>query len=109
MEQKTSQRKIESNRQNALKSTGPKTPEGKRAVRYNALKHGLLAREVVIDSDDGKENRGDFETLLSQLEEDLQPVGMLEQMLVEKIRRCTGGWPGFTGLKGVRYESASPP
>ena len=85
MEKKTSQRKIESNRQNGLKSTGPKTTEGKRAVRYNALKHGLLAKEVVIDSGDGKENRADFETLLSQLQEDRQPVGMLEELLVEKI------------------------
>ncbi len=85
MEKKTSQRKIESNRQNGLKSTGPKTAEGKRAVRYNALKHGLLAKEVVIDSGDGKENRADFETLLSQLQEDRQPVGMLEELLVEKI------------------------
>ena len=85
MKKKTSQRKIESNRRNGLKSTGPKTTEGKLAVRYNPLRHGLLAKEVVIDSGAGKENRADFETLLSQLQEDLQPAGMLEQMLVEKI------------------------
>ncbi len=29
------------------KSTTPKTPEGKAVVRYNALKHGILAKEVV--------------------------------------------------------------
>lgn len=85
MKKKTSQRKIESNRQNALKSTGPKTMEGKRAVRHNALKHGLLAKEVVIDSGDGKENRADFETLLCQLDDDLRPEGALERILVDKI------------------------
>jgi hypothetical protein len=44
----TSEKKAETNRQNVLKSTGPKTPEGKAAVRHNALKHGLLAEQVLL-------------------------------------------------------------
>ena len=43
-----SQAKLEANRQNALKSTGPRSAEGKAKVRCNALKRGLLAREAVI-------------------------------------------------------------
>jgi hypothetical protein len=39
----TSDRKGESNRWNAQESTGSKTPEGKDAVRLNALRHGLLS------------------------------------------------------------------
>ena len=42
---KVSLKKIEANRRNAKKSTGPKTGRGKAAVRYNALKHGVLAWE----------------------------------------------------------------
>ena len=34
------QPQIEANRRNALKSTGPRTPEGKAAVSRHALKHG---------------------------------------------------------------------
>jgi hypothetical protein len=49
--------KIEANRKNSLKSTGPKTPQGKAVVRYNALKHGILAREAVITEGDGREER----------------------------------------------------
>jgi len=51
-ERMTSNRKAEANRRNARKSTGPKTPEGKAAVRLNALKHGLLSREVLLPGED---------------------------------------------------------
>ena len=73
MEKETSQKKIESNRRNARKSTGPKTPEGKRAVRFNALKHGILAKAVVIEMGSGKESRAKFTELLTQLRQELQP------------------------------------
>jgi hypothetical protein len=45
----TSFRQIEANRRNAQLSTGPKTEEGKRRSRHNALRHGLAA-ETVIDA-----------------------------------------------------------
>jgi len=48
----TSEKKAQSNRRNALKSTGPKTPEGKDAVRLNALKHGLLSQEILLPGED---------------------------------------------------------
>ena len=44
----TSQRKIEANRRNAARSTGPRTPEGKRKVSLNAVKHGLTATTIVV-------------------------------------------------------------
>lgn len=47
MKETTSLAKIEANRENALKSTGPRTAEGKRRSRWNALKHGLLSQAVV--------------------------------------------------------------
>jgi hypothetical protein len=45
-----SERQIESNRLNALKSTGPKTLEGKAISRANAVKHGLASDILVSDS-----------------------------------------------------------
>ncbi len=44
-----SDRKAASNRRNAAKSTGPRTAAGRKAVRRNALKHGLAAHQVVFE------------------------------------------------------------
>jgi hypothetical protein len=69
----TSFTKVKANRRNALRSTGPKTLEGKSIIKWNSLKHGLLSKEIVIPTGDGKENRTEYEILLSRLREDLQP------------------------------------
>ena len=81
----TSDRKAEANRQNALKSTGPKTPEGKAAVRHNALKHGLLAEEVLLPGEDEDALR----ELSERLRAELQPEGELENLLVDRITAAT--------------------
>ncbi|MFI5381076.1 MAG: hypothetical protein ACHRHE_17400, partial [Tepidisphaerales bacterium] len=40
------------NRRNALKSTGPRTPEGKAKSALNALKHGLTAQSPLLPTED---------------------------------------------------------
>jgi hypothetical protein len=77
----TSERQIAANRANALHSTGPKTPEGKAAVRHNAMRHGLLARDVVLPEED----LDAFEDLLNQVRAELSPVGRIEELLVDRI------------------------
>src|SRR5215217_4894666 len=76
-----SDKQVRANRQNALKSTGPKTPEGKDVVRLNAVKHGLLSQEILLPN----ENKAAFEELSERLREELQPVGELESLLVDRI------------------------
>lgn len=80
-----SEKQNEANRQNALLSTGPKSDEGKKIVSQNAVKHGIFSQEIVINKGDGKENKDEYELLISQLNDDLQPVGKLEELLVEKV------------------------
>ena len=48
----TSEKQAKVNRRNALKSTGPKTPEGKAAVHHHALRHGLPSRDVLLPGED---------------------------------------------------------
>ncbi len=48
----TSEKQIRANRRNALKSTGPKTPEGKATVRLNARTHGLRSQEILFPGED---------------------------------------------------------
>jgi hypothetical protein len=77
----TSDKQAQANRRNALKSTSPKTPEGKAAVRHNATKHGLLSQEVLLPEEDAAA----LEELGERLRAELQPVGELEGMLVDRI------------------------
>jgi hypothetical protein len=53
----TALRQLEANRENAQRSTGPRTDQGKRVSRRNALRHGLAAEtviEILEDLDDYK-------------------------------------------------------
>ncbi len=56
------EKQFEANRQNAQKSTGPKTPEGRAAVRLNGVKHGLTAETIVLKG----ESQADFTNVLAQ-------------------------------------------
>ena len=72
---------IGANRNNAKKSTGPRTEEGKSRASKNALKHGILARDTVLPGEDP----ADFDSQLSALEADIQPANSLEFELVRQI------------------------
>jgi hypothetical protein len=73
--------KVLANRLNSLKSTGPRTIEGKTAVSQNAVKHGLRAERDVITS----ENEADFDLFRRQLLDELSPVSPMESILAERI------------------------
>jgi len=69
------------NQQNAQKSTGPQTDEGKAAVSQNAIKHGLFAAEAVIKGEDPAE----YEAYHDQFLAELDPVGAVETMLADRF------------------------
>ena len=81
----TSEKQAKANCRNALNSTGPKTPEGKAAVSHNALRHGLLSRDILLPGEDEAALR----ELGEHLWDELQPVGALESLLVNRIISST--------------------
>ncbi len=68
------------NRRNAQKSTGPRTPEGKNRSRFNAVKHGMTAKTLVLPDEDADVLQIRVETWIA----DLQPQNDVEQFLVEQ-------------------------
>ena len=92
-----SERKIQANRNNSRRSTGPRTERGKRAASRNAVKYGFFAREVVITDGNGAESVEEFRELGQTLWEHYLPVGIVEQFLVEKILSCC--WRGARVLR----------
>ncbi len=85
MARRTGKKQIKANRQNALKSTGPRTSQGKNIVGRNALKHGMTAvspLSVVCAADESPE---EYNQLVEQLRHDLKPAGTIEDLLVLEI------------------------
>ena len=76
-----SENKLESNRRNAQLSTGPTSPEGRKAVSRNAVTHGLRARHVVTLA----ERPPEFQQLWADLEAEWDPQTHTERFLVEQL------------------------
>ena len=60
-------RRLNANRANAQKSSGPRTPEGKAKVSPNALLHGLCASNFVILTEDVGEFNGYRQSYMGRL------------------------------------------
>ena len=73
-----SEAKLKANRENARKSTGPRTDEGKAASRMNAVTHGM---RTVVDDVLPHESRADFDARLVAWTAELKPVGSVETYL----------------------------
>jgi len=54
-------KKLASNRRNSLKSTGPRTPDGKRRVSRNAIRHGFYSKWLLVRHADGKEDESEYD------------------------------------------------
>lgn len=76
-----SQSKIDANRRNAAKSTGPRTASGKAVASMNAVKHGLCARKPLIPG----ESETEFAQFTSDWVGSLRPFGARERLLAEQV------------------------
>ena len=83
-----SEAQIAANRLNAQKSTGPRTEAGKAIVSRNGEKHTKLSRRLLVSSQSHQESSSEFRALCDEYYASLDPVGPLEEMLVERIVRA---------------------
>ena len=80
------EKQIAANRRNALKSTGPTSPEGRAKVSQNRTVHGLCGTFRVMDEIEEQEN---YDTLLSRFVDELQPTDQRQHELVVKMAKHT--------------------
>jgi hypothetical protein len=79
---------VSASRANGARSLGPVTPEGKKRSSRNAVRHGLLARCVVLDN----ESRECFDRHHAQFLDCFRPandveLGMIEEMIAASWRQ----------------------
>src|SRR5882724_12631850 len=80
-----SEAQLEANRQNAQKSTGPRTEEGKKRCRINATRHGLTGQFHAFSHEDKRA----FDEHCTSLMADFQPQTYREQSLAMSIAENT--------------------
>ena len=83
----------ETNRANALRSTGPRTSEGKARSSGNATKYGLYSDRALLPGED----RAEYDTFRAGMYARLKPFDELERLLADraviaawKLRRVQG-------------------
>jgi hypothetical protein len=91
---------IAANRANALKSTGPVTPEGKARSSQNALCHLSLARSVLTRA----ESREHFSEFVAGFYAEYQPCTATEVALVDAM--ATARWRALrlSNFEAVRID-----
>ena len=72
---------IRANRANALRSTGPKTAEGKQKASRNSIRHGMLSQTVLLQD----ESQHRFIDLVASLQAQLHPRSEAEAAIVETM------------------------
>ncbi len=100
-------KQIEANRQNAQKSTGPKSDEGKAIARLNAVTHGLAA--ILPEAVARVEDHADIEQRKTRWRNELRPngeqqEGLVDTLAVEAIRaeRCRAVYFAHCSQHGLR-------
>lgn len=77
----TTEKQLEANRQNALKSTGPTSIDGKSRASKNAIKHGIFSKNLVVSG----EKPSEYHSFRQNFIETLHSEGAMETLLVKKF------------------------
>jgi hypothetical protein len=91
------EKKLAANRENARKSTGPKTASGKAVSSRNSVRHGVLTAAPILP---GIESRKAWEKHRDGVFESIAPVGYLLKLLTNRL--AVQSWRLW---RVVRYEA----
>ena len=80
-----SRARLDANRRNAKKSTGPRSKEGKRRSSMNALKHGMTAQLAILPD----ENPAAFERRMAEWVGQARPRNVFELIRAERAAYCS--------------------
>src|SRR5215467_13976454 len=97
----SSLKQIEANRLNALKSTGPRTDEGKQRSRCNAVRHGLTAETVIADLED----RSDYEAFETAVTSCYDAESAVERELVLRLASVLWRLRRAIGIETALFET----
>jgi hypothetical protein len=96
-------KQIEANRHNALKSTGPITPEGKDRSRRNAVRHGLTAETVIAALEDAD----DYQAFEAAVAADYDAETAVERELVLRLASVLWRLRRATGIETALFEAVT--
>ena len=99
----SSLKQIEANRRNALKSTGPITPEGKERSRCNAFRHGLTSETVIA----ALEDQEDYQAFEAAVIADYDAESAVERELVLRLASVLWRLRRATGIETALFESVT--
>src|SRR4029450_3691084 len=99
--QMSSLKQIVANRRNALKSTGPTTPEGKQHARCNAVRHGLTAETVIGVLEDAN----DYAAFEAAVTADYDAESAVERELVLRLASVLWRLRRATGIETALFDS----
>lgn len=105
----TSVRQIESNRRNALRSTGPKTDSGKQRISRNAVRHGLTAETVITSLEDADDYKAFELAMTSSYDAETAVERELVLRLASLLWRLRRATSIETGLFQIQTEQARSP
>jgi hypothetical protein len=99
--------RLQANRRNALRSTGPRTDEGKQRSRANALRHGLTAETIVPSLEDADDYKAFEATIISDYCAETAVARELVLRLASLLWRLRRATAIETQLFEMRAEAAA--
>lgn len=103
-----SSKKLEANRRNAQRSTGPRTTKGKLRASENSYKHGFFSHRLFPTKELGERDGADYRRLFTIYWNHYEPLGDVEKLCVETIAFDSLRLARFLGHEQVVLDWRAP-